>query len=85
MLVASAMNHDWTWVIYSSENKTAAVKMKLMQFALNKQIGRTTYQEELRLGSGLRNISLLSTTARCTATRTSLYSVKRYIVREMKG
>ncbi len=48
MLVASAMNHDWTWVIYSSENKTAAVKMKLMQFALNKQIGRTTYQERAK-------------------------------------
>ena len=45
MMVASAMNHDWRWVIYSSENKTAAVKMKLMCFALNKPIARTTYQE----------------------------------------
>lgn len=45
MMVASAVNHDWKWVIYSSENKTAAVKMKLMCFALNKPIARTTYQE----------------------------------------
>lgn len=45
MMVASAINHDWKWVIYSSENKTAAVKMKLMCFALNKPINRTTYQE----------------------------------------
>lgn len=45
MMVASSMNHGWRWVIYSSENRTAAVKMKLMTFALNKQIDRTTYQE----------------------------------------
>ena len=45
MLVASAMNHDWRWVIYSSENRTAAIKMKLMQFSLNKKISSTTYQE----------------------------------------
>ena len=48
MLVASAMNHDWRWVIYSSENRTAAIKMKLMQFSLNKKISSTTYQERAR-------------------------------------
>lgn len=45
LMVASAMNHNWRWVIYSSENKTAAVKMKLMQFALNKKITSTNFQE----------------------------------------
>jgi len=45
MMVASSMNHNWRWVIYSSENRTAAIKMKLVTFALNKQIGITTYQE----------------------------------------
>jgi len=45
LMVASAMNHDWKWVIYSSENRTAAVKMKLMTFALNVPIARTTYQQ----------------------------------------
>lgn len=45
MMVASAMNHDWRWVIYSSENRTAAVKMKLMTFALNKKLTSTTFQE----------------------------------------
>ena len=45
LMVASAINHNWRWVIYSSENKTAAVKMKLMQFALDKQIKSTTIQE----------------------------------------
>tara|TARA_R110002074_G_scaffold160473_1_gene317975 strand:+ start:5157 stop:6953 length:1797 start_codon:yes stop_codon:yes gene_type:complete len=45
MIVASAMNHDWKWVIYSSENRTASVKMKLMQFALNKPVHNTTHME----------------------------------------
>lgn len=45
MMVASAMNHDWRWVIYSSENRTAAIKMKLMVFALNKKLTSTTVQE----------------------------------------
>jgi len=45
MLVASAMNHDWRWVIYSAENRTAAIKMKLMTFALNKKMTSTTHQE----------------------------------------
>lgn len=45
MLVASAMNHDWRWVIYSAENRTAAIKMKLMTFALNKKMTSTTHPE----------------------------------------
>lgn len=45
MLVASAMNHDWRWVIYSAENRTAAIKMKLMTFALNKKMTSTTHAE----------------------------------------
>jgi len=35
MIVSSAVLHDWRWVIYSAENRTAAVKMKLIQFATN--------------------------------------------------
>ena len=45
MMVASSMHHNWRWVIYSSENRSAAVKMKLVQFALNKKIGSTTHIE----------------------------------------
>lgn len=47
LMVASAMNHGWKWVIYSSENRTAAVKMKLMQFALNIPIHKTSYQHRM--------------------------------------
>lgn len=33
MMVASAINHNWSWVIYSSENRTANIKLRLLQFA----------------------------------------------------
>jgi replicative DNA helicase len=33
MIVNSAVRHNWKWIIYSAENKTASIKMKLMQFA----------------------------------------------------
>ena len=38
MLLASAIHHKWKWIVYSSENKTGAVKMRLMEFCLNKPI-----------------------------------------------
>lgn len=45
LLVASAINHGWRWIIYSSENKTASVKMRLMEYALNKSIDQMTELE----------------------------------------
>jgi hypothetical protein len=38
MIASSAVTHNWRWIIYSAENRTAAVKMKLIQFAANMQI-----------------------------------------------
>ena len=38
MIVSSAVQHNWRWIIYSAENRTAAVKMKLIQFAANMEI-----------------------------------------------
>jgi replicative DNA helicase len=38
LMVSASVNHDWRWVIYSSENSTASVKMRLMQFATGKAI-----------------------------------------------
>jgi hypothetical protein len=32
------MRHGWKWLLYTSENKTASVKMKLMTFAMGKTI-----------------------------------------------
>tara|TARA_R110001599_G_scaffold59637_5_gene165813 strand:+ start:581 stop:2383 length:1803 start_codon:yes stop_codon:yes gene_type:complete len=33
LICNSVMRHGWKWLIYSSENRTASVKMHLMQFA----------------------------------------------------
>lgn len=38
MMVNSSLRHNWRWIVYSSENKTAAIKMRLMEFVLNKPI-----------------------------------------------
>lgn len=45
MIVNSAIRHNWKWVLYSSENRTASVKMSLMQFAMDKKVGDMTYGE----------------------------------------
>ena len=34
LLVTSARLHGWKWLIYTSENRTASVKVKLMQFLM---------------------------------------------------
>jgi hypothetical protein len=43
MIVNATIRHDWKWVIYSSENRTASVKMTLMQFAVNRKVEDMTY------------------------------------------
>tara|TARA_R110000751_G_C13770076_1_gene480044 strand:- start:259 stop:2067 length:1809 start_codon:yes stop_codon:yes gene_type:complete len=45
LMVNSAVRHNWKWVVYSSENKTASIKMKLMEFACNKKASMMTYHE----------------------------------------
>jgi len=45
MMVNSAVRHGWKWVVYSSENRTASLKMTLMQFAVNRKIGDMTYDQ----------------------------------------
>ena len=45
LIANSAVRHDWKWVVYSSENRTASVKMLLMQFAMDKKVGDMNYQE----------------------------------------
>ena len=43
LIANAAIRHDWKWVIYSSENRTASVKMSLMQFAMDKKVADMTY------------------------------------------
>jgi hypothetical protein len=45
MIANAAIRHDWKWIIYSSENRTASVKMNLMQFAMDKKVADMNYHE----------------------------------------
>ena len=45
LMVNSAVRHGWKWIIYSSENRTASVKMTLMQFVMDKKAGDMSYAE----------------------------------------
>jgi len=45
---ASSMRHGWKWLMYTSENKTASQKMKLMTFAMGRPIRDMSYQERKR-------------------------------------
>lgn len=35
LMVNSSVRHNWKWIVYSSENRTAALKMKLMEFLVD--------------------------------------------------
>jgi replicative DNA helicase len=45
LIANAAIRHGGTWLIYSSENRTASVKMQLMQFAADRKVGDMTYAQ----------------------------------------
>jgi len=45
LIANSTVRHNWKWVIYSSENKTASVKKLLMEFRHNKKVNNMTHME----------------------------------------
>lgn len=45
LMVNAAVRHGWKWVVYSSENRTASLKMTLMQFACDRAIGDLNYKQ----------------------------------------
>jgi hypothetical protein len=45
MIVNAAIRHGWRWLIYSAENKTASIKMKLLQFAMGRNVSKMTMGE----------------------------------------
>lgn len=45
MLVNSARRHGWKWLVYSSENKTASIKMRLMEMAADMPIKYMNYAQ----------------------------------------
>jgi len=48
LMVNAAVRHGWKWVVYSSENRTAALKMTLIQFALNRSVNNMNYMQRKR-------------------------------------
>jgi hypothetical protein len=38
MMINAAVHHNWKWIVYSSENKTASLKMRLMEFIVDMPI-----------------------------------------------
>lgn len=55
LIVTSSVLHDWKWIIYSSENKTAAVKMKLMEFLVDVPINQMHYEERVAAYKWINN------------------------------
>lgn len=48
LTVISAVIHNWKWVIWTGENKTGFVKMKLMQFYIGKTIREMSDEEYIK-------------------------------------
>ncbi len=45
LMVNSSIRHGWKWIVYSSENRTASIKMKLMSFSANMDIKDMSYAQ----------------------------------------
>ena len=45
LIANSAIRHDWKWIIYSSENRTASVKKTLMEFAMDVKLQDMNYDQ----------------------------------------
>lgn len=43
--VVASMLHGWKWMVYSSENSTASIKMRLMEFAMDMRINDMNYAQ----------------------------------------
>jgi replicative DNA helicase len=48
LMVNSAIRHGWKWIVYSSENRTASIKMKLMSFCANMDVKNMSYANRKR-------------------------------------
>jgi len=48
LMVNASVRHGWKWVVYSSENRTASLKMTLIQFAMKKPVSSMNHMERKR-------------------------------------
>ena len=44
LMVNSSVRHNWKWIVYSSENRTASIKMRLMEFVADCKINEMSYE-----------------------------------------
>ena len=45
LLFLSAIKYDWNWMVYTGENRSASVKMKMMEFFVGKRINQMDDRE----------------------------------------
>ena len=45
LMVNASIRHGWKWAVYSSENRTASVKMQLMQFAVDRKVDDMSFSQ----------------------------------------
>ena len=45
LMATSAVLHGWRWIIYSSENRPASIKMRLMEFLVDIPVSQMHYEE----------------------------------------
>jgi len=45
LMIVASVKHGWKWLVYSSENKTAMVKIRLMEFYQDRQLKGMTPEE----------------------------------------
>lgn len=45
LMVNASVRHGWKWIVYSSENRTAAIKLRILEFIVDKKINMMTYEE----------------------------------------
>ena len=43
LMVNAAIRHNWKWIVYSSESRTASIKMRIMQYACDRSIKEMPY------------------------------------------
>ena len=55
LIANAAIRHDWKWIIYSSENRTASVKKTLMEFAMDVKLQDMNYDERKQAYKWVQN------------------------------
>lgn len=86
MIVASAVKHDWKWIIYSSENNTASIKAKLMQFMVDRKLNEMTESERKKAFALVKkNFIIISNNDVYSYTDLILYAQKIMVNQRVDG